>query len=289
MILSYADAKLHKVTRKSSGKYESTKVEQIFLGELRCRMCQKRDKLTRANTLEHKKMNILTIFSSSSTSFFTSLTRTDASLIKSAQTIFLSQSVINLFLYYLGYGIDGNNTKFPATISFTIRAGLPFYSNLILWSSGWIQMFRVLLSKGDKVAKIFAAQMYLVGLSTVYFFPVGISEKKDQIHGSFAGLYFVYHIVLFKYLRTTFQYQMGFYVSFLSFVLFLKKIRAVEQQYDFKTESNNTLKSKTQKKKLSKDISNSLFMYELGLMVTENSMFISFLLGMTSSLKHLLK
>ena len=248
-------------------------------------MCQKRDK----RTLEHKKMNLLTIFSSSSTCFFTSLTRTDASLIKSAQTIFLSQSVINLFLYYLGYGIDGNNTKFPATISFTIRAGLPFYSNLILWSSGWIQMFRVLLSKGDKVAKIFAAQMYLVGLSTVYFFPVGISEKKDQIHGSFAGLYFVYHIVLFKYLRTTFQYQMGFYVSFLSFVLFLKKIRAVEQQYDFKTESNNTLKSKTQKKKLSKDISNSLFMYELGLMVTENSMFISFLLGMTSSLKHLLK
>ena len=54
MILSYADAKLHKVTRKSSGKYESTKVEQIFLGELRCRMCQKRDK----RTLEHKKMNI---------------------------------------------------------------------------------------------------------------------------------------------------------------------------------------------------------------------------------------
>ena len=274
MILSYADAKLHK----------SQKLNRYFWGS----ECQKTSDILWLD-IEHKKMNPLTIFSSSSTSFFTSLTRTDASLIKSAQTIFLSQSVINLFLYYLGYGIDGNNTKFPATISFTIRAGLPFYSNLILWSSGWIQMFRVLLSKGDKVAKIFAAQMYLVGLSTVYFFPVGISEKKDQIHGSFAGLYFVYHIVLFKYLRTTFQYQMGFYVSFLSFVLFLKKIRAVEQQYDFKTESNNTLKSKTQKKKLSKDISNSLFMYELGLMVTENSMFISFLLGMTSSLKHLLK
>jgi hypothetical protein len=239
------------------------------------------------------------MFQSSADHFFTGLTRADGRLIRSAQKIFLTQSFLNLLLYYTGFGVDGKNTKFPATISFTIRGGIPMYSNLIVWTAGWGQMFRVLLSKGDTVAKIFAGQMYLVGLSTVYLFPVGSGGVLDQIHGAFAGLYFVYHVVLFKYLRTRTPYQVGFYASFATFLFALKNIRKMEVKYQFRSESNSKQKLKcddyepstktTVQKDVPKNVRTKLWWNEFMLMISENTMFVSFLVGMTSSMTHLLR
>ena len=221
----------------------------------------------------------------SANQFFNRLTKKDARLIKSAQRIFLSNVLINLILYYQGYGVDGNNTKFPATISYTIRGGLPLYTNLLVWTAGWRQMMRVWFSKGDQIARTFAVQMYLVGFSTVYVFPVGQGGWKDQVHGILAGLYFIYHGVMFKYLRTTTPFQFGFYVSFFTFLFNLRAIRKLEVEYDFRTETNQ--KNNTTKRKMPVQIQNKLWWHECGVMLTENSMFISFLLGMTSSLKRL--
>ena len=138
-------------------------------------------------------------------------------------------------------------------------------------------MMRVWFSKGDQMARTFAVQMYLVGFSTVYLFPVGQGGWRDQVHGALAGLYFIYHGVMFKYLRTTTPFQIGFYVSFFTFLVQLRQIRKLEVQYEFRTETN-------QKKNTIRD---TMWWHEFTLMLTENAMFISFLLGMTSSLKQL--
>ena len=225
------------------------------------------------------------ILSNSANQFFKRLTKKDARLIRNAQRIFLSNVFLNLILYYQGCGVDGNNTKFPATISYTIRGGLPLYTNLLVWTAGWRQMMRVWFSKGDQMARTFAVQMYLVGFSTVYLFPVGQGGWRDQVHGALAGLYFIYHGVMFKYLRTTTPFQIGFYVSFFTFLVKLRQIRKLEVQYEFRTETNQ--KKNTTKRKMPVQIQNRLWWHELTLMLTENAMFISFLLGMTSSLKQL--
>ena len=153
---------------------------------------------------------------------------------------------------------------------------------LITWTAGWTQMMRVLLTRGDLTARVFAGQMYMVGLSTVCFFPVGFGRVSDQIHGVCAGLYFVYHIVLFKYLQTQRIYQLGFYSSFGTFVYFLHRLRVLENKYNFKAEANQK-----QKKELPLSVSKKIYQNELGMMITENTMFWSFLFGMTSGIRHL--
>jgi hypothetical protein len=224
------------------------------------------------------------IFKASSDHFFKSISTSlkDKQLIRSAQKFFLTQSALNLFLYYGGFGLEAH-PKFPATISFTIRGGLPLYSNMLVWTAGWTQMMRVLLRKGDTLCKIFATQMYCVGFSTVYLFPVGAGGTSDLIHGACAGLYFIYHIVLFKYLRTTTPYKVGFYTSFALFLFSLSRIRRIEKNHQFRSESNAE-GNKQQKRSLPPVIRRKLWWHELLLMVSENTMFVSFLLGMTSSL-----
>ena len=142
------------------------------------------------------------------------------------------------------------------------------------------------------MAKLFAAQMYAVGLSTVFLFPVGSGGMQDKLHSVFAGLYFIYHIVLFKYLKTTRPYQIGFYLSFGTFLYALKRVRNVETKYDFRAESNASSSASAaapSKTLLPSKVVASLWWNEVVMMFSENTMFISFLLGMTSSLQHLLK
>ena len=80
------------------------------------------------------------IFAPSAASFFESLDARDVVLLRRAQRLFFSNSALTLLLYYgLQASPDGRagETKFPATISWTIRRGLPKWTNLIFWSAGW--------------------------------------------------------------------------------------------------------------------------------------------------------
>ena len=227
------------------------------------------------------------IFKKSSDLFFQSISRYDKTLIQSAQRIFIFQSALNLILYYTGFGLEGRTPKFPATISFTIRGGIPLYTNMVVWTAGWTQMMRILLTKGDTLCKGFSLQMYLTGFLTTYVFPVGFGGMYDQIHGACAGLYFIYHIVLFKYLRTTTPYRVGFYTSFGMFLYALFNIRQIEKIHQFRAESNKQTKEQKEQKLLLDlllIVRQKLWWHELVLMISENTMFLSFLLGMTSSL-----
>ena len=83
------------------------------------------------------------LFAVSAASFHGSLGARDVALLRLAQRLFLGNNALSLVLYYgLEASPDGRagTTKFPATISWTIRRGLPKWTNLALWSAGWWQV-----------------------------------------------------------------------------------------------------------------------------------------------------
>ena len=236
-----------------------------------------------------RKNPLSTLFQKSAASFFESLTSQDRATIKLARRIFVANTFINLGLYYSCLSPDspGGKQKFPCTISWTIRKGFTRYSNLVIWSAGWYQMLKLFAKRGDLTAKVFAAQMYAVGLVVCYFAPVGQSRIQDTVHAIGAGLYFVYHCVLFDYVRTTALFRAGFYVSFACFLASLRRIRQIEDMYGFMTESDYFKGSKKGRQNallMKEPVKRNLRWNKLLQMISENTMFLSFTLGMTSGL-----
>ena len=226
------------------------------------------------------------VFGRSADAFFTSLSAGDVRRLRLAKRIFLANTGLNAALYYTGFSPDGYKVKFPATISWTVRRGLPQKSNLLFWSSGWYLVGSVFARRGDRLARLFAAQMYCVGVVTLGICPVGASALQDQVHFIAAGLYFVYHCVLFEYVRTSRPYQAGFYASFAVFLAAVVKIRKLEARYCFRAEADEEGRTKyaASRAKLAPELRRQLWRFELVQMLSENAMFVSFLLGVTSGL-----
>ena len=64
------------------------------------------------------------------------LTARDEELLRSARRLYHACSVVPCLLYYLR--TSESPTKFPATISFTIRKGVPRWTHHALWLAGWV-------------------------------------------------------------------------------------------------------------------------------------------------------
>ena len=80
-----------------------------------------------------------------SDAFHQELDDEDIRELRRAKNIFLFNSFLPGFLYYIGLGTDAR-VKFPATISWTIRAGVPKYVNFTY--GRWLgQKFGVLVSE----------------------------------------------------------------------------------------------------------------------------------------------
>ena len=226
------------------------------------------------------------VFGRSADTFFTSLSASDVRRLQLAKRIFLANSGLNAALYYGGLSPDGRKVKFPATISWTVRRALPQKSNLLFWSAGWYLVGSVFARRGDRLARLFGLQMYCVGVVTLGICPVGASPLQDQVHFVAAGLYFVYHCVLFEYVRTRRTYQAGFYASFAAFLAAVAKIRSLEARHGFRAEAdeNSVSKSSGARAKLAPRVRRQLWQCELVQMLSENAMFVAFLLGVTSGL-----
>ena len=261
--------------------------------------------------------------SASADAFFRALNPADRARVARARAIFLLNSATNLLLYYGGASPDGHTyAKFPATISWTVRRGLPQAINLLLWACGWWNMLRVFARRGDRMANLFAAQMFVTGISALWVFPIGVGPRVDAAHIAAASMYFVDHIFLFRFFRTAHRYRVWFYTSFASLLVALGRVRAIEKRYGFKAEPSvagaavpndsgglgradddgenpgwATAESAVQaaagqgggKANMSSETRRRLWWNELAVMVSENSVFVAFVAGMTSGFANVSK
>ena len=82
------------------------------------------------------------------------VTSQQASLLLAARTIFIANQVLMFPLYYLPglrgliNGDDKHQVKFPCSISWMTRKGIPRLATLVLWNVGWFLMARAFFKDG---------------------------------------------------------------------------------------------------------------------------------------------
>ena len=201
-----------------------------------------------------------------------------------AKRLFVLSSVLPPIFYY-GMRQKGEVKKIPATISFTIRRGLPRFVHHTLWIAGWYKMSKVMRGAGNRLTKLFALQMFATGIVSVVLCPLGKSEKKNRIHAITAALYMIDHFVLFDLFKTPHKFRYAFVASFLFFCYFLRRVKEFNKKHQLAEEGDNDVtRRRNQIRALNKKYQNSLFISELFVMLFENTMFLSFTGGMTKGL-----
>lgn len=139
-----------------------------------------------------------------------SFTPQQAALLEVAQSIFILNQASNFPFYYLpGFrdvlGGDGKETRFPCSISWMTRKGLPRFSTLLLWHAGWACMLRAFLiaDEVDWGKFSFMGQMWLTGFVTIVMAPMKGPDvalgAKDALHCYGAMLYVFDHIIAYIY------------------------------------------------------------------------------------------
>ena len=89
---------------------------------------------------------------------------------------------------------DGKGAKFPCSISWMTRRGLPRLVTLVLWNAGWLFMARAFVKDGDIAAMssndwarvAFMLQMYATGFVTLVLTPM---QGPDVAMGSADALH----------------------------------------------------------------------------------------------------
>ena len=107
-------------------------------------------------------------------------TEQDIRQLHRARLLFHACSIVPCALYYAG--ASERPTKFPATISFTIRKGLPRLAHHVIWLTGWACMGDVLRRAGSPFIQKFAAAMLATGVWTTIIFRLGSSALGDVFH-----------------------------------------------------------------------------------------------------------
>ena len=104
-----------------------------------------------------------------------------AAWLTTAQSLFIFEQIVIFPLYYLPVfrsllNGDGKSVKFPCSISWMTRKGLPRLVTLVIWNAGWLCMMRAFFLDGDLFSTprpvdwlraVFMLQMYLTGFATV--------------------------------------------------------------------------------------------------------------------------
>jgi len=200
--------------------------------------------------------------------FRSRLTPSDVNRIALARNLFHLTAILPPCLYYFSrFGVD-NPPKFPATISYTIRAGLPKWLHHLIWSSGWFAMYGLFHRYGDTRLRVFALQMFCTGVVTTAVCSLGKSKLHDQIHSLGACLYMLDHHVLFRILDSKTSYMRVFYSAF---VVMVSTMAVAKRKYHWEESAGNKVPS-------------SLWWLELAIMGSENLLFSSFVSSMCSGL-----
>ena len=227
----------------------------------------------------------------------------DLRYLKLARLFFHGCSVLPAVVYYgigvrhrrrpssnatLARGID-TPPKFPASISFTIRKGLPRYTQFVLWAAGWSCLGNVIYKHGSTSLRRFLLHMIGTGLWTTQLFPLGNGALSDAAHFLGAGIYMVEHIVLMDVLHMHSKYRTVFYHACVALVGSIVTTRCLERSTNVPSESTLTTTPATRAnliQKLPKKLQLCFFCSELLLMVSENLLFTSFVQGIPSGFEN---
>ena len=216
--------------------------------------------------------------------FRSTLSRQSVAHLEYAKISFLLCQYLPMLLYYAG--IVEKDRKFPASLSYTTAYGAPKYVCLAFWLLGWFFVLSVLDLKADLAIWVFAAQMLLTALISAWVNKRDQTTMDEYIHFATAGLYVADHFVLLKLLGMGMEYQ-TFFRSFLMLTAVtlywsaeIKRRNGVPPDYcDSAAEWRRMLA------RLPSGQRCLLWLSEMVFMISENMLFTSFVLGLTSGLK----
>lgn len=195
-----------------------------------------------------------------------------------AQRLFISTSAVPLLLYYLR--LSEPVPLFPATISWTIRKGVPRWTHHSLWLAGWAVFLSVFLKRGDVRLKIFALQMFATGFICVILCPIGRGGLQEKVHAVTAGVYMADHHVAFRILDVPAPHVFSFWAFFLAFGGLTRQARRILKEIvKDKGDEGPSLLQLPSSTRISDR--NRLWYVELLRMLAENGLFLAFTLSMT--------
>ena len=153
----------------------------------------------------------LPTFASHAVALRAALTPADLASMGFARDLFQASWAVPLAIYA---ALEPRPRRFPMSISWTIRKGVPKLVHHILWLSGWALLAATLMRTGDVFVARFALQMFATGALTVIICPLSGRRVQDAIHWVSALVYMCDHVVMFGVLGTKPAFVSGFWACF---------------------------------------------------------------------------
>lgn len=203
--------------------------------------------------------------------------------LRHAKLCFLVSQYLPMVLYYLGTSEE--QLKFPASLSYTTSRGLPRWTCLTFWLMGW-SFFLRLLSTTNLPIMAFATQMMATAWICAVYNRPHQSLREDLIHLVAATLYILDHVFLMELLNVGSIYQLCFHIFFALTALsqcwgvYVKRRAGIECKH-----SSSALEWRTTLARLQPQAQKELWWAEMSFMISENLIFTSFVLGLTSGLQ----
>ena len=184
------------------------------------------------------------------------LTPADLAQIGLARNLFQASWAVPLACYFL---VEPRPLRFPMSISWTIRRGLPRWVHHASWLAGWSIFAAALVRAGNAFVTTFSLQMFATGALTVILCPLSGRKLQDAIHWLSALIYMADHVVMFGLLGT----RPAFVATFWACFAVMSVCTVVERRGE----------------------GGALRAAEWGFMLGEYGLFIAFLSGMLSGLR----
>ena len=219
------------------------------------------------------------------------LAPSQATLLVLAQRLFIANQLLNFPFYYTPglRGLlagDGSATKFPCSISWMTRKGLARLSTLAFWNVGWFFMLRAFAEVGSWLRFLFMLQMYAVGFVTVVLTPMMGPDvamgNADALHCYSAMVYVFDHFVANElFLGISLRHPLGCAFALTSGLCGV--FQALRADGDKLARQLHAARGRGLPFGLGRFDAFQLLL-EYGFMLTENALFLIFLVGMSSGL-----
>ena len=209
--------------------------------------------------------------------FRAALAPVDIAQVALARDVFQASWILPLGLYFL---FEPAPRKWPITISWTIRKGVPKLVHHACWLSGWLLFVAAGARVGDTLVTAFLVSMFVTGALSVILCPIGVSPLKDKIHWVASLLYMVDHAIVFSILGTKASFVRGFWSCFALMVgsYAVEKKQQVRDSVDLENSGKATLPAAWETTGAVETAA------AYGFMLGEYGLFVFFLCGMASGL-----
>ena len=227
------------------------------------------------------------------------VTARQAELLHEAQFVFILQLALTIPLYYAPglrglFGGDGRRTKFPCSLSWMTRKGLPRLNALVLWNYGWLCMARAFFKDGsfdamsttDWWRAAFMVQMFATGFVTVVLTPMVGPDvalgQSDALHCYSAIVYVADHFLANQFVLGVPLASNAFGVGFVATAVPCGVCQYLRADGDLAARKLHARATGSVK---APSLAAFLYLLEIVFMVFEFALFGVFLVGMTSGLQ----